>query len=131
MAIAANWLSWPKVGRVALLQATITALVLLAWWQGKNKPNDWTRAHSLSSLSLSLAAIAVGGVLALIGQSYPNRSRSLAAICALGGVTFAVADSAALLIYHTACFNINKYSSVLVLWTGAFCWSISADVLLF
>lgn len=70
MAIAANWLSWPKVGRVALLQATITALVLLAWWQGQNKPNDWTRAHSLSSLSLNLAAIAVGGVLALIGQSY-------------------------------------------------------------
>ena len=70
MAIAANWLSWPKVGRIALLQVTITALVVLAWWSGQRKPKDWARAYSLSSISLNLAAIAVGGLLALIGQSY-------------------------------------------------------------
>lgn len=70
MAIAANWLSWPKVGRVALLQATITALVLFAWWRGQRKPKDWASAYSLSSISINLAAIAIGGLLALIGQSY-------------------------------------------------------------
>lgn len=70
MAVAANWLSWPKVGRIALLQFTITALVILAWRLGKRKPKDWARAYSLSSLSINLAAIAIGGLLALIGQSY-------------------------------------------------------------
>ena len=70
MAIAANWLSWPKVGRVALLQGTITVFVFLAWYRAQQVPTDWSRALSLSSMSLALAAIAVGGLLALIGQSY-------------------------------------------------------------
>lgn len=70
MAIAANWLSWPKVGRVALLQGTITVFVFLAWYRAQQVPTDWSRALSLSSMGLALAAIAVGGLLALIGQSY-------------------------------------------------------------
>lgn len=70
MAIAANWLTWPKLARVGLLQATITALVLFAWQRGQQEPKDWARAYSLSSLSVSLAAIALGALLALIGQSY-------------------------------------------------------------
>lgn len=70
MAIAANWLSWPKLLRVVLIQATITALVLFAWKRGQQKSKEWASVYSLSSLSVNLAAIAIGGLLALIGQSY-------------------------------------------------------------
>ena len=69
-AIAANWISWPKPIKVLLIQATITALVIFAWKRAQQKPKDWATAYSLSSLSINLAAIAIGGLLALIGQSY-------------------------------------------------------------
>lgn len=70
MAVAANWLSWPKVGRIALILVTITALVVFALRTGLQKPKDWASGYSLSSLSVNLAAIAIGGLFALIGQSY-------------------------------------------------------------
>ena len=70
MAIAANWLSWPKPLRVVLIQVTITALVLFAWKRGQQEPKEWASVYSLSSLSVNLAAIAIGALLALIGQSY-------------------------------------------------------------
>lgn len=70
MAIAANWLSWPKVGRIALILVTITALVLFALRTSLQKPKDWASGYGLSRLSIDLATIAIGGLLALIGQSY-------------------------------------------------------------
>lgn len=70
MAIAANWFTWPKWGRVALLETTLISLVGVTWWLARRKPKDWARAFSLSSLALSLAAVCLGGLLALIGQSY-------------------------------------------------------------
>ena len=70
MAVAANWLSWPKVGRIALLELTVAGLVLVAGWLVRREPKGWATAYSLSSLAQIVAAISVGGLLALIGQSY-------------------------------------------------------------
>ncbi len=70
MAVAANWLSWPKVGRIALLELTVLGLVLVAGWLVRREPKGWATAYSLSSLVQIVAAISVGGLLALIGQSY-------------------------------------------------------------
>lgn len=70
MAIAANWLSWPKVARIALLELTVIALVLTAGYVVRREPKGWATAYSLSSLVQGLAAVSVGGLLALIGQSY-------------------------------------------------------------
>lgn len=69
-AVAANWFSWPKIGRVALLEITVAVLVLSAGWLSRRYPEPNRSAYSLSSLVHVLAAISVGGLLALIGQSY-------------------------------------------------------------
>lgn len=69
-AVAANWFSWPKMGRVALLEVTVAVLVLSAGWLSRRYPEPNRSAYSVSSLVHVLAAISVGGLLALIGQSY-------------------------------------------------------------
>lgn len=67
--IAANWWHWPVWWRLGLVQAVVLICLVLAWrlqsWQ-----NKFHADLSVSSLLSSLAAVAVGGLLALIGQIY-------------------------------------------------------------
>ncbi len=70
MIVAANWLSWPHVARIALVELCVAALVWVAVWLARREPKEWATAYSLSSLVHMLAAISVGALLALIGQSY-------------------------------------------------------------
>lgn len=69
--IAANWWHWSAWLRLGLVQAVVIICLLLAWylksWQNKVHPDLAT-----SSLLSGLAAVAVGGLLALIGQIYQS-----------------------------------------------------------
>lgn len=68
--VAANWSGWSRFERLggaqaALLVVTLPAIVLL--WRGRNQPSH---ARSVSSGLIGLACVALGALLALIGQTY-------------------------------------------------------------
>jgi uncharacterized membrane protein len=60
--IAYNWDVLGRFGKFALLDIAIVAMVAVAWWRGAD--------GLLGKASLWLATVLVGGLLALIGQTY-------------------------------------------------------------
>src|SRR5258706_9043558 len=62
--VAANWQHFGVIGRFALLQIAFAACVGLAWWRPP--------PHPIGPAALVLATLLTGGVLALLGQSYPT-----------------------------------------------------------
>lgn len=69
--IAANWGHWPALFRLGLVQALLLLLLGAAWHL-----NRWgSRSHpdlAVSTVLSGLAAVCVGGLLALIGQVYQS-----------------------------------------------------------
>ncbi|MEZ2741449.1 GDYXXLXY domain-containing protein [Paenalcaligenes hominis] len=135
MAVAANWLSWPKAGRVALLEITVAVFVLSAGWLAWRRPEPYRSAYSLSSLIHVLAAISVGGLLALIGQSYQTGADpwQLFALWALLLVPWAfglgslfiillvmLLTNLALFLYMDETYGLNWYRWYAVHWVGFF-----------
>lgn len=60
--IAANWSALGRFGKLALVEIVVVAALALVAWQGID--SKWGRA------SLVVAALAVGTLLALVGQTY-------------------------------------------------------------
>jgi uncharacterized membrane protein len=60
--VAANWQEFGVAGRFALLQVAFAGSVALAWWRVPPDP--------IASVSVALATLLIGGLLALFGQTY-------------------------------------------------------------
>lgn len=68
--IAANWSHIAKVWRIAGVQALLAVLVGLSLYLGRCNALAWKRVYSPATLLLTVASVVVGGLFALLGQTY-------------------------------------------------------------
>ncbi|MCQ9617884.1 GDYXXLXY domain-containing protein [Paenalcaligenes niemegkensis] len=68
--IAANWSHLDKTWRIGGVQVLIVALTAISVWLGKRNPMAWEHEYSPSVLLMGGAGAVVGGLFALLGQTY-------------------------------------------------------------
>lgn len=115
--IAANWSHIDKMWRISGTQALIVVLVLGSLWWGRRRPAAWRHAHSPANALLAAAGVAVGGLFALLGQTYQTGADpwQLFALWALVLVPWLWASRSMLLILlWVVLLNLS-----LALWAGA------------
>ncbi len=114
--VAANWSGWSRFQRLggaqaALLVVTLPAVWLL--WRARHQPG---RARSVSSGLIGLASVALGALLALVGQTYQTGADTWELFAAWGALMlpWAIAGrSASVWLLWVVVVN-----TALVLWRG-------------
>lgn len=137
--VAANWSGWSRFERLtgaqaALMLVTLPAIVLL--WRGRDRP---AQVRSARSGLIGLACVALGALLALIGQTYQTGANTweLFALWAALMLPWAIAGRSAsvwllwVAVVNTALLLWHAPTSVVGEWMlleGASVWMISFNL---